>query len=66
MDVIKVKLSDKSTISATAASDIVIKLDFGQKKYLTALQKKFMSLFAPGIRIKKGDKISILYMACNE
>ena len=47
VDVSKIKLSNKSTISGPAASEKMARLDSGQVTYVKALQKSLISLFTP-------------------
>ena len=56
VDVSKIKLSNKLTISGPVASEMVARLDSGQVAYVKALQKSLISLFTPWIQIKKGHK----------
>lgn len=47
VDVSKIKLSNKLTISGPVASEMVARLDSGQVTYVKALQKSLISLFTP-------------------
>ena len=47
VDVSKIKLSNKLTISGPVASEMVARFDSGQVAYVKALQKSLISLFTP-------------------